>query len=360
MLGRNIYLPKIVVSEASVDEQETERRRLISPQRPTFQTALEIIQAKECREKYFSEIDFEDGLISFFFEDGWFVHCEIKKFLSEPKRKLIPFETEEAAKEYFNKYKEGGEILESVLQRKLSVVEVQDLQDLLDREGVSQSSTFGAELDGELPNLILEVCGIIDGHGALALKVLNTIGTERTKFLQRRYQENWHFAAQMEYAMRSLSVDSPAYIAASFQYYSYITHELALAGYLLRDLEAIFYGTDQEYIKQSNREKFSGEKGTKGTEKFMYEKRRVLLRQMQDLLKREDKVIFTKIQDVEVLAKLAARHLERKKNVYWKDGGAGVVADHLSHIRSDKTEKIMKQDLAEIEETIKNRLSSKG
>lgn len=181
-----------------------------------------------------------------------------------------------------------------------------------------------------LPWKVLQDSGLSDENGLHpSRKVLDFLGQERIRALQSQYGENWTGAAEFEYAFKQLPHSSPAFLAAACRFFYFVLEDDFGAGYLLRDLEVLFYGVESQAAKALEIRKRAGEAGSKKSSQAREKRRACLFEKIEALASRSPDIVKF---GADAVAKIALQDCIAENAAMWRQG-AGQVAEYLSEIR---------------------------
>lgn len=181
-----------------------------------------------------------------------------------------------------------------------------------------------------LPWKVLQDSGLSDENGLHpAKKVLDFLGQERTLALQAQYGENWEAVAEFEYAFKQLPHSSPAFLAAACRFFYFVLEDDFGAGYLLRDLEVLFYGVESQAAKALETRKRAGEAGSKKSSQAREKRRACLFEKIEALASRSPDIVKF---GADAVAKIALQDCIAENAAMWRQG-AGQVVEYLSEIR---------------------------
>lgn len=176
----------------------------------------------------------------------WLAMVRTKTGLLPDNIGFLTFETEAQAREFERKNPPG-----TVLPEKTSAEVDTELREWL--ESIMDGPSAGVFLnvggdDGYLAWQILSESGVNDGINT-SKHVIDYLGSKRVEALKNIHGGNWNVAAEFEYCWLNYDKSSPTFIAAAYEYHTYITGNDFSAGYLLRDLECLVHGIEAGAMK---------------------------------------------------------------------------------------------------------------
>lgn len=181
-----------------------------------------------------------------------------------------------------------------------------------------------------LPWQVLKDAGLSDGNGLHpSKKVLDFLGRERIGALQSKYGENWEAVAEFEYAFKQLPHSSPAFLAAACRFFYFVLEDDFSAGYLLRDLEVLFYGVEAQATKAIETRTRAGVAGSKQSAQAREKRRARLFEKMEALASRSPDIVKF---GADAVAKIALQDCIKENAAMWRQG-AGQVSEYLNEIR---------------------------
>jgi hypothetical protein len=204
----------------------------------------------------------------------------------------------------------------------------------------SGGASIGAgDEDLYLPWHVLSEAGITSASDDAAFrKIKDYLGELRLDDLKSRFDENWEAAAVFEYCFQACPHSSAVYLAAACRFHYFITGNDFAAGYLLRDLEVVVQGVENEAVKSMNRKKRAGEAGSKTSTKARKARLEALLAEMEMITSRNPD--FANFDEM-TIARLAVSKCEETNPNLWRQG-KGQLPEYLSEIRSGSAGEKMK------------------
>ena len=189
---------------------------------------------------------------------AWFVTIKVKEGTRPADLKFMAFSTEKAARKWAENAKENLE----AFYYKPSTSFHNDLSHEEKNNLLACAARIGTHLTAA--DECLDTFGIMSFHGALLQEVTDFLGNERIANLQETFGDNWKEAAALEYSLRNFPFSSAVVIAARQKYAEYVKKDAYAAGYLMRDLQLIFDGSEEAIemaMKQSEKTKANAAKG---------------------------------------------------------------------------------------------------
>ena len=190
---------------------------------------------------------------------SWFVMLTVKEGTLPAKLEFMAFSTEKAAREWTENAKEN---LQAFHYKPSKSFEHNDLSHEEKNNLLACAARIGTHLI--TADECLDTFGIMSFHGVLSQKVTDFLGNERIENLKEIFGDNWKEAAALEYSLRNFPFSSAVVIAARQKYAEYVEKNAYAAGYLMRDLQVIFDGSEEaieKAIKQSGYIKANAAKG---------------------------------------------------------------------------------------------------
>lgn len=254
-------------------------------------------------------------------EQVWIVLLDVQEGMLPKTRVWKYFYSAKEAEEYVSKHPVGSEYFDRSSWEHISF------------DDWAKFGFFPVKRGDEdlyLPWQVLQDSGLSDESGQLpSRKVLDFLGQERIRALQSQYGENWTGAAEFEYAFKQLPHSSPAFLAAACRFFYFVLEDDFGAGYLLRDLEVLFYGVEAQAVKALETRKRAGEAGSKKSSLARVKRRASLFEKMEALANRSPDIIKF---GADAVAKIALQDCIAENGAMWRQG-AGQVSEYLGEIR---------------------------
>jgi hypothetical protein len=288
----------------------------------------------------------------------WTVTFTEQHGLLPPRHRSMNFDEEEEAQLFFDHFKTGGRSYHR-FEPKPSDEDIAEQREILDSKNWSEwwgaDTETGRAVNTVLPKLVLDLSGIINSNeeAATSTTVLDFLGVQRVAELKKKFPRNWRYVAEFEYAALEFSEDSPAYIAAAVRYCRYISKDLLVAGYLIRDLEILISSAESRHARDSLREAGSREGSRENISEKLRGRWRTLVTEMAKKLQSEIDANSKKRWTELSLARFAAAECVRGDEPNWRVGGAGSVKYYLTSIRAGEGGEDLKAALQDINIKIK-------
>jgi hypothetical protein len=258
-------------------------------------------------------------------EDSWEVMVTLRNGLLPSRTTFERCYSEDEAIELERKYQIGSELSDSHFDEALLLKIIRAIVDKGHFVGV-----YAGDRESPLALNTLAEAGIYcQDLMTLSKEVIKSVGKDRIRKLKDSFGENWTFAAAFEYAFVYLPQSSPAFVAASYHYHTYITRDDFSAGYFWRDLEVLVEGIEIEAFKAIETRKKAGLGGSRKS-RFSREARRTkLFEKMLEIIERNpDALDF----GAEAVSKVALKECIKEDASLWRQG-KGQFLEYIGEIR---------------------------
>ena len=339
-----------MTNESDLDQRAEQKKFLISPRQNIIWTSIGVTKdgpaSGHLGDAANGDIKSKDSC------ETWLLEIRETRGIRKARNFKISFKSKDQADEWFDRHRDGVLVPERSPFSEISNEFLLFIQELLNNSEVNKSDIFGTITPRDLPRQVLEEVDILGSDGATSQEVSDTIGSDRIQSIKERFPECWSYVVEMEYVMRCLPVGSAAFVAAAIRYFHFVTREIEVSGYLLRELQEICRDADHIYFNEIKRQFNSGARGTEVTKSEVHERRKLLVARMADFMKDPKKLPSDRPLRAEQLASAAAKNLGRYRKEYWRKIGQKTIDDHLSFIRSGESGKLLKNKLEKIEQDL--------
>ncbi len=159
--------------------------------------------------------------------------------------------------------------------------------------------------------------------------VLDWVGEGDVAWMKSEFGENWSALAEYEYCLHHFPKSSLASLAAHLRLCTYVTLDEFTEGYLARQIEAVYYGTEQVVQSAIKVRKRAGVGGGQASARLRQQRLETFMREIENLAD-----LATRMPEPAIVTQAFANASE-KMDKFWKLGG-GQAEKYAVYLRSEE------------------------